>query len=144
VASQSKPSVGQFECAYKTWFETARQATVLLRLASDSQVCVYIVTRDMLCSSMSLTKIPTSKRSYTVLPPRPPPTTPCGKLQKNLNLSRKLLQLFGRHRIHRHEAMLKKRMPSPITLPLSSNLTHLIPPPLPKPPSHHSLKPFSN
>jgi hypothetical protein len=30
------------------------------------------------------TKMPTSKRSYMVLPPRPPLTTPCGKLQKKL------------------------------------------------------------
>jgi hypothetical protein len=50
------------------------------------------------------TKIPTSKCSYTVLPPLTPPTTSCGKLQKNLNLSHKLLHLFRRHRIHGHEA----------------------------------------
>jgi hypothetical protein len=41
-----------------------------------------------LCKSLNSasmnTKIPTSKRSYTVLPPRPPPITPCGKLQKKL------------------------------------------------------------
>jgi hypothetical protein len=40
--------------------------------------------------------------------------------------------------------MLIKRRPSPITLPLYSNLIHLNPTPFPKTPSHHFLKPLSN
>jgi hypothetical protein len=62
--------------------------------------------RKSLNSSYMATKIP--KHSYKVLPPRPPLTTPCGKLQKNVNQSRKLQHQFGRHKEHGHEAMLKK------------------------------------
>jgi hypothetical protein len=95
--------------------------------------------RKSLNSSFMNTKKPTSKRSYTFLPPQPPLTTPCGKLQKkkNLNQSCKLLHQFGRHKEHGHVAMLKKRKPSPITLPLYSDLTHRNPTPLSKTPSHH-------
>jgi hypothetical protein len=57
--------------------------------------------------------------------------------KKNLNLSHKLLHHFGLHEEHGNEAMLKKRKPSPITLPLYSNLTHLNPTPLSKPPTYH-------
>jgi hypothetical protein len=39
--------------------------------------------------------------------------------------------------------MLIKRRPSPITLPLYSNLTHLNPTPFPTTPSHHYWKPLS-
>jgi hypothetical protein len=38
--------------------------------------------RKSLNSSYMNTKMPTSKHSYKVLPPQPPLTTPCGKLQK--------------------------------------------------------------
>jgi hypothetical protein len=97
--------------------------------------------RKSLNSSFMTTKITTSKRSSTVLSPRPPLITPCGKLQKDLKPSLKLLHRFGRHKEHGQEPMLKKRRPSPITLPLHSNLTHLNLTPFPKTPSHHFLKP---
>jgi hypothetical protein len=47
---------------------------------------------------------------------------PCGKLQKDLKQSLKLLHRFGRHKEHRQEPMLIKRSPSPITLILYSFL----------------------
>jgi hypothetical protein len=92
----------------------------------------------------SLNSSTTSKRSSTVLPPRPPLITPCGKLQKNFKKSLKLLHRFGRHKEHGQEEMLIKRRPSTITLPLYSNLTHLYPTLFLRTPSHHYWKPHSN
>jgi hypothetical protein len=100
--------------------------------------------RKSLNSSYMTTKMSASKHSYKVLPPRPPLTTPCGKLQKKLELVTQTSTPIRTPQEHGHEAMLKKRKPSPITLPLYSNLTHRNPTPLPKPPSHHYWKPLSN
>jgi hypothetical protein len=47
--------------------------------------------------------------------------------KKNLKKSLQLLHRFGRHKEHGQEPMLIKHRPSPFTLPLYSNLTHLNP-----------------
>jgi hypothetical protein len=80
-------------------------------------------------SSFMNTKNTTSKRSSTVLPPRIPLITLCGKIQKDLKQSLKLLHHFGLHKEHGQKRLLIKRRPSPFTLSLYSNLTHLNPTP---------------
>jgi hypothetical protein len=74
--------------------------------------------RKSLNSSFMTIKITTSKRSSTVLPPRPPLITPCGKLQKDLKESLKLLQRFASQAFANHlTSVFQPHPPEPDSLP---------------------------